>query len=384
MATVNATWKQKSTGNIIHPETDVDQLKSSGQNALASIITTLLKSATTAQARAAIESAAATHQHSTGDIQSFASNVVSAIGEETLAALGVRYSITTNGYICFGQLFGGLILQWGDLSKITLPDGSDQSKAFYLGHLDNAGSHNALYRGCDLTDYFNSGAMSTAIANGSFKNIYPGDYITKSVTVDGTTYSNIKWIVGDLDYYWRRGGTDLKTHHVLIFPETFLGTARMNPTSTTEGGYVGSEMWTETIPKYVTGIQAAFGTSHVLKHNELLTTSVDLESEAANHSRYIGATNNWAWTDVLVNIFNEAMVYGTTPVGSSMFDIGNCNTQVAAMRHNKSLSFSRAGWCWLRSVPASSDFAVAHGPGFALGTDASLSGGRVRPYFLLT
>ena len=113
MATVNATWKQKSTGNIIHPETDVDQLKSSGQNALASIITTLLKSATTAQARAAIESAAAVHQHSTGDIQSFASNVVSAIGEETLAALGVRYSITTNGYICFGQLFGGLILQWG-------------------------------------------------------------------------------------------------------------------------------------------------------------------------------------------------------------------------------------------------------------------------------
>ena len=113
MATVNATWKQKSTGNIIHPETDVDQLKSSGQNALASIITTLLKSATTAQARQAIESAAAVHQHSTGDIQSFASNVVSAIGEETLAALGVRYSITTNGYICFGQLFGGLILQWG-------------------------------------------------------------------------------------------------------------------------------------------------------------------------------------------------------------------------------------------------------------------------------
>jgi hypothetical protein len=119
MATVNATWKQKSTGNIIHPETDVDQLKSSGQNALASIITTLLKSATTAQARQAIESAAAVHQHSTGDIQSFASNVVSAIGEETLAALGVRYSITTNGYICFGQLFGGLILQWTHASSIS-------------------------------------------------------------------------------------------------------------------------------------------------------------------------------------------------------------------------------------------------------------------------
>jgi hypothetical protein len=273
----------------------------------------------------------------------------------------------------------GKYTQWGDLSKINLPAGSDQSKAFYLGHLDNAGAHNALYRGCDLTDYFNSGAMSTAIANGSFKNIYPGDYITKSVTVDGTTYSNIKWVVGDLDYYWSQ------THHVLIFPETFLGTAHMNPTNTTEGGYVGSEMWTETIPKYVTGIQAAFGTSHVLKHSELLTTSVDLESEAANRSRYIGATNNWAWTDVLVNIFNEVMVYGTTPVGSSMFDVGDCNTQVAAMRHNKSLSFSRAGWCWLRSVADSAAFADASNNGDAyIGRGASVSSGRVRPYFLLT
>jgi hypothetical protein len=112
MAVKKATWSQKSTGDILHPETEVDQLKSTGSNALATIITTLLKAATTSEARSAIESAAAVHQHSTGDIQSFASNVITAIGEETLAALGVRYSITTNGYICFGQLFGGLILQW--------------------------------------------------------------------------------------------------------------------------------------------------------------------------------------------------------------------------------------------------------------------------------
>ena len=116
MAVKKATWSQKSTGDILHPETEVDQLKATGSNALATIITTLLKAATTSEARQAIESAAAIHQHSTGDIQSFASNVITAIGEETLSALGVRYSITTNGYICFGQLFGGLILQWALIS----------------------------------------------------------------------------------------------------------------------------------------------------------------------------------------------------------------------------------------------------------------------------
>ena len=117
MAVTKATWTQKSTGNTIHPETEVDQLKASGTTALASIISTLLKATTTANARSAISAAAASHQHSTGDITQFASKVVEAIGSETLAALGVSYSITTNGYICFGDLFGGLILQWTNLES---------------------------------------------------------------------------------------------------------------------------------------------------------------------------------------------------------------------------------------------------------------------------
>ena len=60
--------------------------------------------------------------------------------------------------------------------------------------VNSAPAHNALYRGKDLTDYFNSGEMSIAIANGSFENIFPGDYVIKSVTVNGTTYADTKWI----------------------------------------------------------------------------------------------------------------------------------------------------------------------------------------------
>ena len=30
-----------------------------------------------------------------------------------LDASGVKYLIDTNGYVCFGSLFGGLIIQWG-------------------------------------------------------------------------------------------------------------------------------------------------------------------------------------------------------------------------------------------------------------------------------
>ena len=33
-----------------------------------------------------------------------------------LTASGVKYSIAQNGYVCLGSLFGGLIIQWGDIA----------------------------------------------------------------------------------------------------------------------------------------------------------------------------------------------------------------------------------------------------------------------------
>lgn len=33
--------------------------------------------------------------------------------QKVLTATGVKYNIAQNGYLCFGGLFGGLIIQWG-------------------------------------------------------------------------------------------------------------------------------------------------------------------------------------------------------------------------------------------------------------------------------
>lgn len=103
-----------------------------------------------------------------------------------------------------------------------------------------AAAHNSIYRGKDLTEYWNSGDMSKAIKAGTFDDIFPGDYIIKSVTIDGTAYNNIKWIVGDLDYFLHRGVTETVEHHLILFPENNIGTAQMNSTNTTANGYQGS------------------------------------------------------------------------------------------------------------------------------------------------
>lgn len=256
----------------------------------------------------------------------------------------------------------------------------------------SAASHNALYRGKDLTSYFNSGAMSTAIANGTFDDIFPGDYIIKSVTVDGKAYSNIKWIVGDLDYFLHRGATETAEHHLILFPENNIGTAQMNSTNTTANGYQGSDMWKNVIPKYTTGIVSAFGSDHVLEHDELLTNAMNANAASAAGAGWTGSAYwNWTgsygktdgsypWVKVKVNIFNQAMMFGNHPFASSGQEEGNCNKQLAAFRYGQ--NFTRAYWCWLRDVAGAGTFASASDGGIAGGNYASNVGG-VRPYFLL-
>ncbi|WP_337378630.1 gp53-like domain-containing protein [Mitsuokella jalaludinii] len=45
--------------------------------------------------------------------------------QKVFSAAGLKYNIEQNGYICFGKNFGGLILQWGNMSV-----GSGRTEAF--------------------------------------------------------------------------------------------------------------------------------------------------------------------------------------------------------------------------------------------------------------
>ena len=319
-------------------------------------------------------------------------SVITSVAASSYDSINTKTVVTVNDAVLTSELSAVKysIVQYGVPSncdeialKAQIKTHDESTTAHPNIFYANAGAHNALYRGKDITDYWNSGGASAAIAAGTFSGIYPGDYIVKSVTVDGTTYSNVEWVVGDLDYHLHHGDTEDTTHHVLVFPRAHIGNKPMNATNITTGGFVGSVMWTTTLPLYATGIKAAFGADHVLSHRELLSNAESDTIASGAGAGWNGATTGWSWYDVTVNLFNEPMVYGGRVFSSSFFDVGDCNTQIAAMRHNKSLSFDRSYWCWLRAVASSSNFAIADYRGYANGSAASTSGGGVRPYFLL-
>ena len=283
-------------------------------------------------------------------------------------------------------------------ANITIPVTALAASAiraqWYAAYPDGAEAHNAMWGGRDITAAFNAGTVSANIANGTFKDIFPGDYITKSITVpqilkaDGTTEYiaqttyNVRFIIADLDIWLHRGDTSCETHHVAIVPETPPYNAYMNSTNTTAGGYVGSYMNKTVMPAFATGLQNAFGASHLISFRYLESNTVNTSVPSAGYTGWTGASQ-WTntWTSYTCRLLNETMVYGSSIFASSGEDERMGGVQMAAFRLNSNLIYNRQNY-WLSDVVSFAFFADVYGYGFAGTGDASNSRG-VRPFALL-
>ena len=253
---------------------------------------------------------------------------------------------------------------------------------WYAAYPDGAEAHNAMWGGRDITAAFNNGTVSANIANGTFRDIFPGDYITKSVTISGKTYT-VKWVIADCDYWINKGDTATTAHHVAIVPQQPIFIARMNGTNTTEGGYAGSEMYKKIIPACATGIVNAFGSSHILTFGDAVTSRVDTSHVSSGLPYYMG-TPRWfdAWLSVQCNLMSEKMVYGAPICAAGAMDNTMATRQMSAFRLSEKLINYNRQWWWLRDVASSAYFANVNGNGYADAVAASDMFG-VRPFALL-
>lgn len=241
---------------------------------------------------------------------------------------------------------------------------------------NNAGAHNAIYRGKSLGSTVTT-AQYAAIKAGTFDDLYIGDYWT----IGGVNYR-----IAAFDYYLNSGDTNCTTHHVVIVPDTCLYNAQMHNTSsggwengaanTTAGGYVGSDMYKSNLEQAKTTIKSAFS-GHVLKHRIYLTNAV------AN-----GRASGGAWCDSEVDLMCEQMVYGSgifSPVSDGSNVPANYRvekSQLPLFQHEPSRICNRNNW-WLRDVITASYFAFVSDYGYADYTGASNSIG-VRPAFCIS
>lgn len=229
--------------------------------------------------------------------------------------------------------------------------------------MDNAATHNMVYRGKALGTSVTSEQWA-AIKVGTFKDLYLGDYWS----IGGMDY-----IIAAFDYWYKCGDTACNTHHAVVIPRSQLYTYKFNPTNTTEGGYVGSDLYKNGLTQAKTTFNTAFGSAHILNHREYLVNAVTN-----------GKPTGSDWYDSTVDLMNENMVYGGrqfSPMPDGTDPWNTCRnytidkSQLPLFRLAPWMSFVRDQWCWLRDVVSAASVARCDGDGTADCTSASNAGG---------
>lgn len=240
-----------------------------------------------------------------------------------------------------------------------------------LPELANAGYHNSIYRGKKLGNSITAEQWSE-ISAGTFTDMFIGDYWTLPITINGVT-SNMDFIIAAFDYWWNVGDTfpqGSNKHHVVMVPRGSLYNAVVNSTSTSAGGYSGSEMYSTNLGEARNAIASLMGT-HLYNVRRFFTVSIDSSGHA----------NNAAWKTSTVDLMNEVMVFGEKVWGDSPYEVG-CDTRILPLFElDTSLLNTRSIW-WLRSIMADGRFSCVYSDGNAYHVGVTNSLG-VRPCFAI-
>ena len=262
--------------------------------------------------------------------------------------------------------------------SIFITDGSSGTKKIFvkdaiLSMLDmtSVENHRQVFRGKNLGSTVTA-AQKSAIQNGTFEDLWLGDY---------WTIGNVNWRIADFDYWYGSGDTNFTSHHLVIVPDSNLGTAAMNTSATTSGGYIGSQMYSTNMASAKSTINGIFGSS-VLSHREYLINTVTS-----------GYPSSGIWTDSMIDLMNELMLFG-----SHIYTPG-CTGSITPKRYTNSATQlalfkvcphfinwpagtgERIGF-WLRDVVNATSFVRVSSYGAPQDTSASQSYG-IRPVFAI-
>ena len=268
-----------------------------------------------------------------------------------------------------------------------------------LGYLkmpiqDNAGFHNSLYRGKDITSYWTDGSLWDRIqgTNGRklFEDLYVGDWFsTGTHSINGVSADQC-FMIGGFDLRLGVGANNVTKHHIVPVACNATGTdtralfsSQMYATVPFTGAYQGSMVHPLFLPDGAvsTDLKAIFG-SHLLQSSELISTA----NNSNGYGRYgsaSGVSTSWAWVDMYGILMSEVEVYGSIVWSSSGYDGGmSSRGQLPLFRLRPDLISSKSYDLWLRDATSADTFANVDGDGYA-GSDAATYSLGIRPRFLI-
>ena len=240
-----------------------------------------------------------------------------------------------------------------------------------LVRINNAGFHNSIFRGKDVTAYHTDGTLYTRISSGEFDDLFVGDYII---------VNNITWRIAGFDIHLNKGDNVLRTHHAVIVPDNSLTSGAMNSEGSTEGGYVASLVYQNDLPTVLTNyITPVFG-NHAIEYRASLTNGIN-PTGYNRTGKNDGCSDSYDLYSRKLDLMDECEVYGSAIWSSSGLDCGSAYTQLPLFALATQYILSDGPY-WLKDVSTSHSYASVNAVGMA---DRALTGSfiGVRPRFLI-
>ena len=253
-----------------------------------------------------------------------------------------RKNIHTVDWDGNAEYAGDVTVHYGDN---TIPIG-----AILKSLLDNPYMHRNIFRGKSLGESITEEQLA-AIRDGSFDDLYVGDY---------WEINGVRYRIADINY-WRNVGypESVQKLHILIVPDTILGSGQMHTSNSTSGGYNSSTMKNARLNQIANSLPDAF--KNILISHRMFSDG--------------------AWINASVDLMNEVMVHGTYICTDNNNRQTSDTQQLALFRLVPELKVIGTNY-WLRNVSSSQTYALVSQYGDA-SNDAATSTYGIRPVFAI-
>ena len=212
--------------------------------------------------------------------------------------------------------------------------------------------HRNIFRGQNLGESITAEQL-TAIQDGRFYDLYVGDY---------WEINGVKYRIADINY-WKNVGypesEKVQKPHILIVPDTILGSGQMHTSNSTAGGYRNSTMKATHLNNIAKALPDTF--------KSLLLT----------HKMF----SDDSWVNTSVDLMNEVMVHGTYICTDHSNKQTSDTQQLALFRHVPELKTIGANY-WLRNLSSAQTYTLVSQYGDA-SSDMATSTYGIRPVFAI-
>lgn len=309
---------------------------------------------------------------------------------------------------------------------------------------ENPENHNGIYRGKNLTDVYTIEQIYERVHDGSFEDLYLGDYFTVHLTTDlytrftgaafvaGTTYyemdsgtdvtqrtwtetqdsepqsgkvyatkqvveEDVDYMIAGFDIFLHNGHTVpgdpnihlVADHHLVIIPRMDYATAaKMHNNATDLTGYAGSDMHQITIPCYAKSTKQALN-NHLLPRVARLSAVINPDIPTSAGAGYMGAVTSSPGAWIYGALMSDIQIFGTTVLSSSFYEVGLDFERFPIFQFIspvETFDETFTSKTWLRTFGAvinGSAYYATYTPGGSVNfTGAPETITRVRPYFL--